>query len=58
MRDVILETEMLRSELAALRHKMATKADVARLGNRIINRLVLILLGQTFLIVALIKLLP
>ena len=38
MPAVILETEMLCSELAALRREMATKAYVARLGNRIINR--------------------
>ena len=45
-------------ELAAMRGEMATKADLAALEVRIIKWPVPLLLGQTGLIVALVKLLP
>jgi hypothetical protein len=48
----------LRSDIAALRSDMATKADLAQLETKVIKWLVPLLLGQTGLIVALIKLLP
>ena len=48
----------LRSDMATLRNEMATKADLAQIETRIIKWLVPLLLGQTGLIVALIKLLP
>ncbi|MGH6912692.1 MAG: hypothetical protein ACREH3_03175 [Geminicoccales bacterium] len=48
----------IRSEMAAIRSEMATKADLAQLETKIIKWLVPLLLGQTGLIVALIKLLP
>jgi hypothetical protein len=48
----------IRSEMAAIRGEMATKADLTQLETKIIKWLVPLLLGQTGLIVALIKLLP
>ena len=63
--DIISETRATdladvatKADIAALRSDMATKADLAQLETKVIKWLVPLLLGQTGLIVALIKLLP